>query len=232
MDSIIPKGGFLGAGLSEMVELLDNELVAKSPWPGRKPSRFAASSRGASQTSGAPCSNRLYHETRYLALERSKGLKIRVWNTWRVKHCASIYELTCRPTDLSGTIGSSQWPRDWNFFTHTTFSIATSLLQVFSSRTVLHSKSQVSDALRWMAPSPPARQVFVPIHVRGGEHRPLRTRIFSRLDRALMRMTLTGECPFGNAPSDQVCCIHKLYQFADLTGLDMADVIRDCWLAR
>lgn len=43
---------------------------------------------------------------------------------------------------------------------------------------------------------------------------------------------LTGKSPLGDIESDQVQDLHRLCQFADLTGMDMADIIRDCWLAK
>jgi serine/threonine protein kinase len=47
-----------------------------------------------------------------------------------------------------------------------------------------------------------------------------------------MYEVLTGERPLEDVPSDQVSQLHRLYQFADLTGLELSDVIRDCWLGR
>ncbi|KAF2211868.1 hypothetical protein CERZMDRAFT_42262, partial [Cercospora zeae-maydis SCOH1-5] len=43
---------------------------------------------------------------------------------------------------------------------------------------------------------------------------------------------LTGKPPFEDISSDQVHRLHELRQFADLTGLNMADIIRDCWLRK
>ena len=47
-----------------------------------------------------------------------------------------------------------------------------------------------------------------------------------------MYEVFTGKIPFEDISSDQVRSLHDLRQFADLTGLDMADIIRDCWLAK
>jgi serine/threonine protein kinase len=41
---------------------------------------------------------------------------------------------------------------------------------------------------------------------------------------------LSGNSPLADVPSDQVRVLHELCQFADLSGLEMADIIRDCWL--
>lgn len=43
---------------------------------------------------------------------------------------------------------------------------------------------------------------------------------------------LTNQAPFQDIPSPCVQNLYRLKQFPDLTGLDLGDVIRDCWLFR
>ncbi|KAI7161786.1 hypothetical protein KC349_g2492 [Hortaea werneckii] len=43
---------------------------------------------------------------------------------------------------------------------------------------------------------------------------------------------LTSQRPYDDISSDQIRLLHRQRQFEDLTGLDMADIILDCWLLR
>lgn len=43
---------------------------------------------------------------------------------------------------------------------------------------------------------------------------------------------LTGTAPFEDIPSDQARVLSRLHQFPDLVGLELRDIIRDCWLGR
>ncbi|KAM3419005.1 hypothetical protein BST61_g4961 [Cercospora zeina] len=43
---------------------------------------------------------------------------------------------------------------------------------------------------------------------------------------------LTSKRPYEDIPSDQVRFLHRQRQFEDLTGLEMSEIILDCWLLR
>lgn len=234
MTFIIPKGKFLGGGLSGMVWLLHNGHVAKSPWPGERAEESQADLRLEAQVHA-----RL--QTHLAAADYTRRF---------------LQLFSCDPSDATltmeymekGTLRdhlrahtqTDRFRRHWwilamaeglemlhtNGIIHCDFTPGNMLLDRSLGLKIADFGCSSIDG-------------SVSTGAAGVRFRPCQDwRASANMDDDLFALgssmyeILTGKSPFADVSSDQVRRLHELRQFADLTGLDMADIIRDCWLTK
>lgn len=233
VDFIIPKGTFLGAGVSGMVELLNTGLVTKSPWPGERAEESHADLQLEAKV----------HLRLQMRLKTAEYIRRFV----PLISCDSDSTLTMEYME-NGTlrdylrahpdVGRSQ-RLAWIF-------AMTEGLKLLHAHHIIHCDLTPTNMLldhslelkiadfgcSSLDDSPSTGAAGVRFRPCWDWRKPATQDDDLFALGSCMYEVLTGRSPFGDIASDQVRNLHVLCQFADLTGMEMADVIRDCWLAK